>query len=306
MNNLDLKSQLADYLSSCAFEPFTVLTVPIQLRAFTIRVPRTFSKPILELSQALSEGSVEVTEVDQGGSVQELLVHNPTESYLLIYEGSLLKGAKQNRVINATLLLPPRSKQVIPASCVEQGRWRYASPGFTSSPYSSPQFLRKSIRTQIHKRSNLMGSQGQVWEDIRRYAALKKTHSDSGDFEDIYHRSNKTEQLFPNGLSLPPTEGFLVETRGECTMDLVANKEAFAHLLPRLVAGFELPHRDEHPLNWEKPTEEVARWLAEGEVFTQPSPGVGIDIRIRTDQHLMSALMVDEEVVAFGLTAHGA
>ncbi len=305
MNTLDVKSQLADYISSCAFAPLALPPMPTPVRAYTIRVPQPFSKPVLELSQALLEGNVLVTEVDQGGSVQELLVDNPTLSYLLIYEGSLLKGAKQNRVVNATLLLPPQSKKIIPASCVEQGRWRHSSPSFSSSAYSSPQFLRKSIRNQIHSKSNFLGCQSRVWEDIHAYAERKQTFNSSSDFEDIYHRSNKTEQLFPNGLSVPPTEGILVETKGECSLDLVANQELFAHLLPQLVAGYEFPYQESPPLQWEEPAKEVARWITGGEVVTLPSPGVGIDIRFKTDQYLMSALMVEDEVVAFGLTLRG-
>jgi hypothetical protein len=226
MDTYPLQKHLADYLLTCTFEPYALPAEQRTLQLFTIRTPKTFSKPILELSQALDQQLAEVTEIDTGGTVQELLVHNRSESYLLVYEGSLLKGAKQNRVVNATLLLPPLSKNHIPASCVEQGRWRYSSSSFSSYRYSAPQFLRKSLRKQIDERADLKGNQGQTWEDIRQYSFCKKVVSPSHDFEDIYHRSAKPEQLFPSGLQVPSTTGILVEANGECTLDYVASELA--------------------------------------------------------------------------------
>lgn len=288
-----LQKHLADYVSACRFENFSLPVEQTKLRVFTIHPQKAFSKPILELSDALDQQLAEVTETDAGGTVQELLVHNRSESYLLLYEGSLLKGAKQNRVVNATLLLPPLSKNHIPASCVEQGRWRYSSSSFSSSPYGAPQFLRKSLRRQIDERSDLKGNQGQTWEDIRRYSIHKKVASPSYDFEDIYHRSDKSERIFPQGLQLPLTAGVLVDTQGECTMDFVASEKAFASVLPRLLAGYELSQKDQASAPLAKPAVTIGEWITKGSVFEQPSLGVGTDVRIKSDHCLISALLVE-------------
>ncbi len=39
-----------------------------------------------------------------------------------------LSYAKQNRIVNATILVPAREKVEVPVSCAERGRWRFSEP----------------------------------------------------------------------------------------------------------------------------------------------------------------------------------
>jgi hypothetical protein len=48
-------------------------------------------------------------------------------------DGDELVGAKQNRILNLTILVGGEQKLVIPVTCVEQGRWRYRNPEFASA-----------------------------------------------------------------------------------------------------------------------------------------------------------------------------
>src|SRR5438067_10445976 len=68
------------------------------------------------LDQALPLG-FRVTEVDDAGSVPELLAHNPLEHDVLLYDGEELVGAKQNRIIGVTILAPARANMRIPVAC---------------------------------------------------------------------------------------------------------------------------------------------------------------------------------------------
>mgnify|MGYP001485673302 CR=1 FL=1 len=75
----------------------------------------------LTLSEALAAGTLVITEINEGGSVPELAVMNEGDLPVLLLDGEELAGAKQNRVVNTTILLKEHSKTVIPVSCVEQG-----------------------------------------------------------------------------------------------------------------------------------------------------------------------------------------
>jgi hypothetical protein len=77
--------------------------------------------------------AVTVTEVSEAGTVPFLRVTNDTEQPVLLLDGEELLGAKQNRVLNTTILVTARSTVVIPASCVEQGPWAYRSQRFGSA-----------------------------------------------------------------------------------------------------------------------------------------------------------------------------
>ena len=72
-------------------------------------------------------------EVSEGGSVPQLLVENRGNNRVLFLEGEELVGAKQNRILNTSILVPAKSKIKVPVSCVEQGRWRYTSKHFASA-----------------------------------------------------------------------------------------------------------------------------------------------------------------------------
>jgi len=61
------------------------------------------------LDEALDRKLVEVTEVDAAGSVPDLLVKNCGKRSVLIIDGEEVVGAKQNRVVNASILRPAES-----------------------------------------------------------------------------------------------------------------------------------------------------------------------------------------------------
>ena len=84
----------------------------------------------LTLDEALSQNLIEVVEVNQHGSVPELRVINKSDKMVLILDGEELVGAKQNRIINTTILIPANETVKIPVSCVEAGRWSYDTQFF--------------------------------------------------------------------------------------------------------------------------------------------------------------------------------
>ena len=83
--------------------------------------------------EALADESVAVEEVDESGSVPDLLVENKGDIRVLFLEGEELVVAKQNRILNTSVLVTAHTKTKIPVSRVEQGRWGYRSRYFGSS-----------------------------------------------------------------------------------------------------------------------------------------------------------------------------
>jgi len=92
-------------------------------------IPITSSKrydfDFLTLKKAFEEELAEVKELDNGGSVPEVRVINRSEKYLIIFDGEHLIGAKQNRIVNKTIIINPLSEIVIPVSCTEEGRQEF-------------------------------------------------------------------------------------------------------------------------------------------------------------------------------------
>ncbi len=85
---------------------------------------------ILHLKKALDLELVEINEINEAGTVDTLKVKNESNVPLLILDGEELIGAKQNRILNTTVLIPPKTEIPVPVSCTERGRWAYNTPKF--------------------------------------------------------------------------------------------------------------------------------------------------------------------------------
>ncbi len=57
------------------------------------------------IAEAVKQGAF-MSEVDEHGDVNQVLVCNATKRPLLLYEGELILGARQNRTIDAPVLIP--------------------------------------------------------------------------------------------------------------------------------------------------------------------------------------------------------
>src|SRR5271166_3440135 len=140
--------------------------------------------------EAISAGSVTVEEVSEGGSVPNLLVTNKGDSRVLFLEGEELRGAKQNRVLNTSVLVAAHSKTSIPVSCVEQGRWRYRSRKFESSDSHSSSKLRhilkKSAYASMKAGHGYVSNQSQVWQEVSRQMTSLNSSSPTAAMSDTF------------------------------------------------------------------------------------------------------------------------
>jgi hypothetical protein len=122
--------------------------------------------------EAFNDGSVTVEEVSNAGSVADLSVENKGDALVLFLEGEELLGAKQNRILNTSVLVPGHTKMKIPVSCVEQGRWQYSSRGFSSSGSHSPSKLRYALKASVARslqaKRGHRADQSQVWREVSR------------------------------------------------------------------------------------------------------------------------------------------
>jgi hypothetical protein len=78
-------------------------------------------------------------------------VDNKGDALVLFVEGQELRGAKQNRVLNTSIMIEQHSQVPIPVSCVEQGRWSYRSRNFGSHGTSSHSVLRQKMTKSVSR-----------------------------------------------------------------------------------------------------------------------------------------------------------
>jgi hypothetical protein len=160
------------------------------LSVFPLFAQHRRTVPYLLSHEAFARRAVYVTEDSRGGSVDRLLVHNRADTGVLFLEGEELRGAKQNRVVNTSVLVAAKSQTTIPVSCVEQGRWAYRSPDFHSSDSHASSRLRHVLKRTVHRSASEgqghASDQGLVWQEVGRQARSLGSHSRTGAMADTF------------------------------------------------------------------------------------------------------------------------
>lgn len=207
---------------------------------------RAGSTRYINLADALSRGTLTVTEVDEGGSVPELAVFNKGDLPVLLLDGEELIGAKQNRVLNSTILVKKQSKTVIPVSCTEQGRWSYASAEFKDSDVIMHRSARasksRSVSYCLADQGEFASNQGAVWESIEQLQEAAGAPSPTGAMRDVFSQREGVLQAYLD--AFPATEnqrGLLVVVNGAAVgLDYISAESAYSQLHTKLVRSYSM------------------------------------------------------------------
>ncbi len=151
----------------------------------------------MTLDEAFDSGALAITELDESGSVPELKVTNKSDRKVLMLDGEELVGAKQNRLLNVTVLISAQSETIIPVSCVEQGRWSYRSREFGSARRAmSPDLKKKkarSVRDSLRTVGSFASAQGMVWDEIdAKFERMAAASSPTMAMSDLYEAHQET------------------------------------------------------------------------------------------------------------------
>ena len=276
----------------------------------------------LTLDAALAKGLVEVTEVSDSGSVPQLQLLNRGSSPLFLLDGEELVGAKQNRILNLSILVPADSTFEVPVSCVEQGRWSWRSRGFQSAGRVIYSKLRRSnaeaVSENIVMSGSRHGNQGQVWDSIALKSARMEVHSDTGAAGALYERYRAELDEFTSGMEILPGQvgaAFLLDDRF-AGLDLLAGPDLLAPLLPKIVRSYALDALEEDAAreNYERtpaPQREASRQavrdviaqIAVLEASRHAALGFGEDLRLRGGSLIGSAVVANGAIAHLGLWA---
>lgn len=150
--------------------------------------------------EAIKRDMLQVKEVSESGNVNNLFVFNLSDKYVFFMDGDILMGAKQNRVLNTSVLLAPNTKTTLPVSCVEQGRWSRVSAQFMNSDYITPQKLRagksQNVSENLRARSEFDAGQSKVWKDVQDYQVMFNVNSPTMSLSDVYEKEKDSFEAF--------------------------------------------------------------------------------------------------------------
>jgi hypothetical protein len=167
------------------------------------------SPSYLTLDEALSVGEARVTEVSDAGSVPHLRFENSGRLPVLILDGEELVGAKQNRIVNLTILVPAGATLQIPVTCVEAGRWRHRTATFAAAGrahYASARAMKLAqVNESLRRDGERCADQSAIWSDISDKAAHLGAFSQTQAADALYEaRRSELDRLID---SLEPQSG---------------------------------------------------------------------------------------------------
>jgi hypothetical protein len=278
----------------------------------------------LALDEALADGSALVTEISEGGSVPELFFDNRGKHPVLLMDGEELVGAKQNRILNASILVGAATRTRIPVSCVEQGRWSWRSRHFGTSDrvlYSSArQGKMAQVAESLAYDGKFAANQGEIWADISRKSERMGVHSPTGAAAALYEqRASDLTALVGAFKPVDAQVGAAFFLDGRFSgLDLVGCPRLFARLLPKLVRSYALDlldqrlsrrhTADDNAANDPAPglTPDFLAHLGSTPGTARPSVGLGQDIRFANPTVIGAALLVDERLAQLSVFPAGA
>ena len=250
-----------------------------------------------------------LTEVSHGGSVPELIVINRADRPLLLLDGEELIGAKQNRVLNTTILLKEKSETVVPVSCTEHGRWSYVSAAFADANVVMASKIRAhkmmSVSESLAAAAGYKSDQSEVWAEIAALHAKAGTTSPTGAMHDVFKaRERELEECCRTFAPVPEQTGLLVVIDGEVAgFDVIPEPAVYALEHTKLVKSYiieELAQAGQSAADPDAARARATAFLSEvpgSDERTFASIGHGTDCRYHRPGLAGAALVHDDKLV---------
>ncbi len=237
------------------------------------------------------DSGLQIKELDDA-SVNTLYATNPTDKPVLVVEGEHFLGGKQNRAVNATVLVDSFTAIELPVSCLEQGRWGYRQEWRRGAAFA-PARVRKAQRLGLARsmrHGSRAGDQGRVWNEIHDLLSHEGVESDTAAASDLElkysretRRSGTVEKLVKRG-PLPGQCGVVVARGSQvAAMDLFGAP----HLLAAHWGQIVRSHYFESAKASGRPSTDRAlrlvRRFGQQPVREMPGVGLGAERRVATN-----------------------
>jgi hypothetical protein len=289
-------STIAAFLSTVSLAPrqsHKLLTVWPLLRSDGAPEP---GPAYLTLADAIECGALSVRERRDGARVPVVELVNRGDTAVLVLFGEELRGARQNRVANASFLVPARDTLEIDVSCVEQGRWDGRGAFRAARSVISSAMRRKMAAKVAAARQHGLGfdaDQHEVWCGIGDRLSMSGTDSPTSSYEDYLDaRQRDLDEAAHAFRSLPGQVGFVASIGGQIAgLEAIGRQALFARAFAGLLRAYLIDAVDAPQLGQREPQPgaKAARFdapelflaaLAAAPASESASLGLGHDLRL--------------------------
>jgi hypothetical protein len=255
------------------------------------------------LEDAVKMKWIEIAEVD-GGRVPQVKISNLSKHVLFLMAGEILDGARQDRILAADVLLNPGTKDLLaPVFCVEQGRWTYSSPTFSSKANLGTVALRSQAMAQAP------AAQSRIWSEVQAQNDKLAVASGTGAYQAAYDKKENQEAIagFERKMSeelrlAEDTVGVVIGLGGRVvSADVFANAYLFKKQWPKILKSSALSAlRAGKPGQMgQKDAADFLKGLAGKEYRRKAALDLGFELEASDSAVLAKALVHKEAVIHF-------
>ncbi len=274
------------------------------LTVFPLLAPYGINPDYLTLEQALNQNLIQITELDNEGSVPELKLLNRGEKGVLIIEGEELVGAKQNRIVNSSFLIAGKTEVVLPVSCVEQGRWNYRSELFESGKIMMHASLRREHQQDVcyslSRGEGYRSDQSRIWNNISEKSARMSVESPTHAMADVYESyEDKLSEFLDKFRLIEWQVGAVFAIDGKILgLEGFGCHDTFKRFFDKLVKSYALDALDSHGTSRKEsvPPDKVRRFVASAlKSKGERHPSIGLGENITFESHTVSGAALVEK-----------
>ena len=162
------------------------------------------------LESAIKESKIRITEVSSGGTVNTLNFTNTSKDTIIVGMGDVVKGGKQDRVVEQDVLVAPGKSIPVSVYCVEQGRWS-SSDATGSRGSASFGWYHSKVDNTVRKSIVKDKSQGKVWEKVADINRKNGTATSTGTYTAVTSNTKYNAEIkeylteFKKAIAADPT-----------------------------------------------------------------------------------------------------
>jgi hypothetical protein len=226
--------------------PRAALLAPIQVESLTLTPivatasPAAASPDMLVLDEAMAAKQVKISESDQE-SVNNLTLINTADRPVFVLAGEVIIGGKQDRIIGANTIVPPKTTLSVPVYCVEHGRWDDNTRVFSTANALAHGRLRGKASFE---------SQGEVWKEVAETNAKRKTVNATDTYRTVARQQSDGtlkdwQKKIDDALAKLPSAdrtrmiGYAIALNGQvATVDMFQSPALFRKLEPKLLRSY--------------------------------------------------------------------
>jgi hypothetical protein len=254
--------------------------------------------------------------VTEGGSVPELKLKNIGDQRVLILDGEQLVGAKQNRILNTTVLVEAGDTLIIPVTCVEQGRWSYSDGRYAGKKdmsgsrhqmvANSRRRKAEAVQVNLYSNESYVGNQGETWRDMDCVMQEMNVDSPSSAMEDIYVSREDELRTFLEALAIDQFDqsesvvGAVFTLEGKILgMDAFNRHSTARKSWEKLISSYAIEairSKEKGKVDLDA-AKEFFKHILDTDMNIFSPPGLGKDVRFQSDIVVGSGLVVEDEVL---------